>query len=58
LGTAAFFAPLLANVGSWFDHQKGLALGIATAGQALGQGVVSFLAGHLIATSGVCHLAP
>ncbi len=52
LGTAAFFAPLLADVGSWFDRQKGLASGIAMAGQALGQGLVSFLAGHLIATSG------
>jgi MFS family permease len=52
LGTAAFFAPLLANVGSWFERQKGLAVGIATAGQALGQSLVPLFASHLIATSG------
>jgi MFS family permease len=52
LGTAAFFAPLIANVGSWFDQHKGLAIGIITAGQALGQGIVPFVAGYLIASSG------
>lgn len=52
LGTAAFFAPLIANVGSWFDHRKGLAIGIITAGQALGQGIVPYSAGYLIANSG------
>lgn len=52
LGTAAFFAPLLANVGSWFEQHKGLAIGIITAGQALGQGIVPLSAGSLIASSG------
>lgn len=48
LGNAAFFAPLAANVGNWFDRNKGLALGITTAGHALGQGLVVLAAWHLI----------
>lgn len=48
VGAAAFFAPLLANVGGWFNRNKGLALGIATAGQALGQGIVPYLSSFLI----------
>lgn len=51
-GTAAFFAPLLSNVGSWFNRNKGLALGIATAGQALGQGFVPYIASMLILNLG------
>ena len=51
-GAAAFFSPLLANVGAWFNHNKGLALGIATAGQALGQGFVPYAASLLIAEQG------
>ncbi len=47
-GTAAFFSPLLANVGGWFTRNKGLAIGIATAGQALGQGFVPYAASLLI----------
>lgn len=30
-GSSAFDAPLLANVGNWFDRNKGLALGLAFA---------------------------
>ncbi|HXV09378.1 MAG TPA: MFS transporter [Burkholderiales bacterium] len=52
LGSAALDAPLLANVGNWFDRNKGLALGLALAGRALGQGGVPFLAGMLIASVG------
>lgn len=51
-GAAALDAPLLANVGHWFDRNKGLALGVALAGRALGQGLVPFTAGLLIANSG------
>lgn len=52
LGVAALYAPLTANVGSWFDRNKGLALGIVTAGQALGNGLVPFFARYLITASG------
>ncbi len=52
LGSAALDAPLLANVGNWFERNKGLALGITLAGRALGQGLVPFVAGILIAYYG------
>jgi len=52
LGIAAFDAPLIANVGNWFNRNKGMALGIATAGRALGQGGVPFVAGLLISSIG------
>jgi MFS family permease len=51
-GGAAFFAPLLSNVGNWFSENKGTALGIVTAGQALGQGLVPYVASLLIAAYG------
>jgi len=41
-GAGALFAPLVANVGKWFGAGVGLALGITSAGQALGQGGVPF----------------
>jgi len=52
LGAASLFSPLLANVGRWFAHRKGLALGITTAGQALAQGGVPYLVSFLIASVG------
>jgi len=52
LGGAAFDAPLLANVGSWFDKNKGLALGITTAVRSLGQGFVPYVASYLISIYG------
>jgi MFS family permease len=52
LGAAAFDAPLLANLGNWFGRNKGLAMGVATAGRSLGQGLVPFAAGALIAGVG------
>ena len=51
-GVSALDAPLLANVGNWFHRNKGLALGLATAGRALGQGFVPFGSGLLISASG------
>jgi MFS family permease len=51
-GSSALDAPLLANVGNWFQRNKGLALGVALAGRALGQGLVPFTAGLLIASYG------
>ena len=43
-GHAALVSPLWANIGQWFTHNKGLALGIALAGGAVGQAVVPFSA--------------
>jgi MFS family permease len=51
-GVSALDAPLLANVGNWFHRNKGLALGLATAGRALGQGLVPFVSGLMISASG------
>ena len=51
-GSSALDVPLLANVGHWFDRNKGLAIGLTTAGRALGQGFVPFLSGYMIASSG------
>ena len=52
LGAGALFAPIIANVGNWFKRSAGLALGIASAGQALGQGGVPFGAAVLIGAVG------
>ncbi len=52
LGAGSLFAPLVANVGNWFRTQVGLALGIVSAGQALGQGGVPYGAALLIGTVG------
>ena len=52
LGGGALFAPLIAHVGRWFKTGAGLAIGIASAGQAFGQGLVPYIAGYLIQVSG------
>lgn len=39
-GIGALFTPLLAVTGLWFSNRKGLALGIVTAGGAIGQGII------------------
>lgn len=51
LGGGALFAPIIAHVGGWFRAGAGFAIGIASAGQAVGQGVVPFALGHLIAAT-------
>ena len=51
-GFACLFTPLLALTGLWFDARKGLAMGIATAGGAVGQGVVPYLMQMLITDVG------
>ncbi|MBO6520095.1 MAG: MFS transporter [Rhodospirillales bacterium] len=43
LGFACLFTPLLALGSNWFDRRRGLALGLITAGGALGQGIVPFV---------------
>ena len=52
LGGAAIFAPMVANVGFWFHANRGLALGLATAGQAFGQAMVPFASSFIIAAVG------
>jgi MFS family permease len=47
LGFAALNVPLITNVGQWFSRNKGLALGIISAGGALGQGLVPYFARYL-----------
>ncbi len=47
-GGGALFAPLIALVGGWFRAGAGLAIGIASAGQAVGQGGVPFGTAFLI----------
>lgn len=51
-GGGALFAPVIALVGRWFQTGVGLAIGIASAGQALGQGLVPYGAGYLIESFG------
>ena len=53
LGAGSLFAPLIANVGNWFKSGAGLAIGIASAGQALGQGGVPFGTAVLIGKIGM-----
>jgi MFS family permease len=48
LGGGTLFAPIFAHVGNWFPKAAGVAIGVAAAGQAVGQGGVPFLAAYLI----------
>jgi MFS family permease len=50
VGFACLFTPLTALTGLWFSARKGLAIGIATAGGAFGQGIVPYL-GRLLITA-------
>jgi len=52
-GAGAIFAPIMAAVGNWFSVGAGLAIGIATAGQALGQGGVPFASSLFIKAFGL-----
>jgi len=52
-GAAGVFAPIMSLVGKWFPVGAGLAIGIASAGQALGQGFVPFGSAILIDLVGV-----
>jgi MFS family permease len=52
LGGGAISAPLMALVGSWFTRGAGLAIGIAAAAQALGQGGMPFSGAFLIEALG------
>lgn len=50
LGLSALGAPLIANVGFWFRRNPGLAIGLTTAGGALGQAIIPFSARLLISS--------
>lgn len=52
-GAGAIFAPVMALVGNWFAAGAGLAIGIVSAGQALGQGGVPYASSFLIEAYGV-----
>ena len=52
LGFAPLFAPMVAIAGLWFDRRKGFAIGIVTAGGAIGQGVVPYITRLLITEVG------
>ena len=52
LGVSTFQAPLIASVGNWFDRNKGLALGVASAWGGLGNGVIPVAAAYLISVNG------
>jgi MFS family permease len=55
LGGGTMFAPIFAYVGNWFPKTSGVAIGVAAAGQAVGQGGVPFLAAYLTETLGWRH---
>ncbi len=52
-GAGAIFSPVMAAVGNWFYVGAGMAIGIVTAGQALGQGGVPFASSLLIEEFGI-----
>lgn len=52
-GAGAIFPPVMAAVGNWFLVGAGMAIGIASAGQALGQGSLPFVSSLLINALGI-----
>lgn len=52
-GGAGIFAPIMSLIGKWFPAGAGFAIGIVSAGQALGQGGVPFASAFLIKSLGV-----
>ena len=52
IGFACLFTPILALTGLWFNRRKGLAIGIVTAGGAIGQGIVPYVTQLLITAFG------
>ena len=52
LGFACLFTPMVALSGLWFSKRKGLAIGIVTAGGAIGQGIIPYLARLMITAVG------
>ena len=52
LGIGAILAPLNSLASLWLARNPGLAIGIVSAGGAAGQGLVPYLARHLVVTEG------
>jgi MFS family permease len=52
LGLGAIMAPMNTVAGLWMPRNPGLAIGIVSAGGAFGQGVIPFIARHLILVDG------
>jgi MFS family permease len=52
LGLGAIMAPMNTVAGLWMPRNPGLAIGIVSAGGAFGQGVIPFIARHLILLDG------
>lgn len=52
IGGGSLFAPLVANTSRWFKTGVGLAIGIVSGGQALGQGLVPYFGGKAISAIG------
>lgn len=52
LGISTTLVPLTSSVSKWFTTNRGLAVGIATAGAAVGQAVIPFIAGLLLVAFG------
>lgn len=50
-GFGCLFTPLLALAGLWFNHRKGLVIGIVTAGGAVGQAIAPVIFQALISAS-------
>jgi MFS family permease len=55
LGLGAIMAPMNTVAGLWMPRNPGLAIGIVSAGGAFGQGVIPFIARHLILVDGWRH---
>ena len=51
-GCGAMIVPLNNNITSWFARNRGLAIGLASAGGALGQGLMPFIARYFILEQG------
>jgi MFS family permease len=51
-GFSVLYAPVLSTSGEWFPERRGLVTGLVTAGGALGQGLLPYLASFLIAAFG------
>jgi MFS family permease len=47
-GFSVLYAPLVSTSGEWFPQQRGLVMGVVTAGGALGQGLLPFAGRFLI----------
>jgi predicted MFS family arabinose efflux permease len=52
LSISALYVPLVANVGFWFDRNKGLAIGLTLGGQLAGAAIIPVVARHLITNIG------